>query len=137
MPSRQQQARITVSLDNVDLGVWDDKTGGETDSNSTQYFLGGMGPRISLGGTQQVGNLVLAKLYDDDIRSRRKFVVGRAGKNAKVTVTEQPLDDEGSALGDPDVYRGTLKRATPPPRNANNNTAAQFEIEVEVNGPMA
>ena len=78
----------------------------------------------------------LAKLYDDDIRSKRKFVVGRAGRGV-VTVTEQPLDDEGAALGAPDVYRGRLKRAPPPPRNANNNTAAQFEIEVEVDGAMA
>lgn len=136
MPSRQQQARITVSLDNVNLGVWDDKTGGETDTNSVQYQLGGMGPRISLGGTQQVTNVVLAKLYDDDIRSKRKFVIGRAGKGLG-TITVQDLDDEGVAIGDPDVYQYRLKRAKPPDRNANNNTAAQFEIECEVNGPMA
>jgi hypothetical protein len=136
MPSREQQARITVSLDNVSLGVWDDKTGGETDTNSVQYFLGGMGPRVSLGGSQQVGNLVLAKLYDDDIRSKRKFVIGRCGKGIAV-VTVQDLDDEGAAIGDPDVYATRLKRATPPPRNAQNNTAAQFEIELEVDGAMA
>lgn len=136
MPSRQQQARITVSLDNTDLGVWDDKTGGDTDTNSVQYFLGGMGPRVSLGGNQQVANVVLAKLYDDDIRSKRKFVIGRAGKGIAV-VAVQDLDDEGAAIGDPDVYRGRLKRAKPPDRNANNNNAAQFEIEIEVNGSMA
>lgn len=135
MPSRQQQARITISLDNVSLGVWEDRTGGDTDSNSVQHFLGGMGPRISLGGPQQVANVVCATLFNDDIQAKSKFIIGRVGKG-NIVITEQPLDDEGNAIGDPYVWPGKLKRAKVPDRNAQSNTAAQFEIEVEVSGAM-
>ncbi len=136
MPSRQQQARLTLAVDGVTLGVWDDMTGGDTDSNSLQYFLGGMGPRISLGGSQQVANVVLMKLQDVDVMSRAKWLTSRVGRG-KAVVTQQALDDEGAALGEPFVWQGVLKRAKPADRNAQSNTAALFEVEVEVNGQMA
>lgn len=132
---RQQQARLTLTLDGVSLGVWDDRTGGDTDSNSTQYFLGGMGPRISLGGQQQVNNVIVQVLFTDAIQARSKWIVSRVGKG-KLTVSEQPLDDDGNALGEPNVWTGRLKRAKVPERGANNNNAAQFEVELEVDGAM-
>lgn len=132
---RQQQGRLTLTLDGVSLGVWDDRTGGDTDSNSTQYFLGGMGPRISLGGQQQVNNVIVQVLFTDTIQALAKWIISRAGKG-KLTVSEQPLDDEGNALGDPFVWTGRLKRAKSPERGANNNNAALMEVELEVTGPM-
>lgn len=119
----------------MNLGVWDDKTGGDTDSNSVQYFLGGMGQRISLGGQQQVANVVLMKLQDTYIMSQAKFLASRAGRG-KAVVGEQQLDDEGAAVGEPFVWNGVLKRAKPSDRNAQSNSAAMFEVEVEVNGLM-
>jgi hypothetical protein len=67
---RQQQARITVTLDGVSLGVFEDRTGGDTDSTETVYQLGGMGPRISLGGSVQVGNVVVRGLFDVEMQAR-------------------------------------------------------------------
>lgn len=136
MPFREQNSRLTVIIDGVNLGVWDQKTGGDTDSNSTQYFKGGMGPRISLGGAQQVNNLVLNRLEDTDIVPNVKWLRSRAGKG-NGTMTEQRLDDDGAAWGDPDVYDCKLKRVKPSDRNANSNNAAILEIELEVNGPVA
>ncbi len=136
MPFREQNKRVKLIVDGVDLGVWDQKTGGDTDSNSTQYFLGGMGPRLSLGGTQQTANLVLNKLEDQTIVGQVKWLRSRAGKG-KAIVSDQRLDDEGVAWGDPDVYSCLVKRVKPSDSNANGNNAAIIEIELEVQGSPA
>lgn len=135
MPSRVNQARITVVVDGVSLGVFEKRTGGEADSSSTQYKLGGMGPRISLGGSPEVPNVIVAGLYNVDRQSRIKTLLGRAGK-AGMSVTEQPLDDDGAAFGEPLVWSGTMKRVMPPERDANSDDAAVLEIEMEVSGQI-
>src|SRR6187401_837440 len=99
--SRADQYRITVTIDGIDSGVWDKKTGGETDSEETKYRPGGMGESISLGGSRMTGNVTLQRLYvvprDHDgawykgpgipiIKLRQ-----RVGK-ATVVIKEQPLD---------------------------------------------
>lgn len=143
MPARENQSRLTVMLDNVNLGVWDNKTGGDQDSNSTQYFLGGMGPRISLGGTVQVSNVVLQALQMNSpqpngaqIEANKKFILSRVGKG-EVTVTEQPVDDEGDAFGQAEQWTGKLKRAKLADVNSQGNNAKLFEIEVEVDGAIS
>lgn len=133
MPSRQNQYRLIVSVDGVNLGVWDDKTGGDSDSNSSQYFLGSMGPRISLGGTPQVSNVVLQRLEDDAIRPLRKRLLGRSGK-AKATVSQQSLDDEGNPVDEPIGWGGRMKRFKVSDVQSQGNAAAQCEMEIEVDG---
>lgn len=136
MPSRQQQSRVTLTVDGVNCGVWDDKTGGDTDSNSVQYFLGGGGPRVSLGGSQQVNNVVLQRLEDDEILGLAKWLTGRAGKGNAVC-TQQKLDDEGNPIHDPFQWTGKLKRFKLADVQSQANAAAQCEAEIEVSGPMA
>lgn len=131
--SRQNQALVTVTVDGVNLGTWENRTGGQTDSSDTQYRLGGMGPRISLGGVSMVDNVVCSKLWDDDIRSRKAWLRGRVGKG-KAVVTDHQLDADGNPTGEPDVYSGTLKRFAPPERNAESDSAATCEIEVSISG---
>jgi hypothetical protein len=133
--SRQNQARVTVVVDGISLGLFEDRTGGDADSADTQYPLGGMGPRISLGGRQEVANVVVKCLYDTERQSRIKWLVGRAGKGQMV-VTEQPLDNEEQAFGEPLVWSGTLKRVQPPERQADSDAAAQLELEMSVSGQI-
>lgn len=135
MPYRQQQSRLTLTVDGVNLGVWEDKTGGDTDSNSAQYNLGGMGPRISLGGSQQVNNVVVTKLQDADIQARIKWLRSRAGRGAAVVI-DQPVDDEGTAWGEPEVFSGVLKRVKSSDRSASSNNAATVDAEIEINGSV-
>lgn len=131
----QSQSRITVTLDGVNLGVWDTRTGGATDTNSVQYFMGGGGPRRSLGGQQQVDNVVCQVLNTPFIQAQTKWIVSRCGKGT-LTVTDQPLDAENNAYGDPYVWSGRLKRCLPPESNNANNAAKLVEIEAEVDGSM-
>lgn len=134
--SRQNQARVTVAVDGVVLGVWEDREGGDTDSSDTTYRLGGMGPRISLGGSVAVDNVIARCLFDDDRRSRAKWLLGRVGKG-RFVLTEQPLDVEGAADGEPFVWRGTLKRVALPERGADSDDAAQLEVEATISGPVS
>src|SRR4051812_19449880 len=134
--SRQDQARITVSVDGVALGVFETRSGGETDSSESQYRLGGMGPRISLGGNVMVGNVTVKRLYDTDAQSRAKWLQGRVGRG-RMVVTEQSLDVDGNSTGDPLVWSGVLKRVTTPDRDAESDTAATIELEMSTSGRIA
>lgn len=134
--SRQDQALITVTVDGVALGTFETRTGGDTDSNETTYRLGGMGPRVALGGNVMVGNVTVARLYDTDAQSRAKWLLGRAGKG-KMVVTEQALDLDGNSTGDPLVWSGVLKRVQTPERNADSDNAATLELEMSVSGRVA
>lgn len=133
MSSRQDQHRTTLSVDGVYLGAWESKTGGDSDSNTVEWQQAGMAGQVTLGGAPMTANVVLSRLEDAEILAVKKWLRSRAGKGI-ATVTEQILDDEGFPTGDPDVYQGLLKRAKGSDRNSNSNTAAEFEVEIVVNG---
>jgi hypothetical protein len=133
---REQQSRVTASLDGVQLGVFEDRTGGETGSNSVQYFMGGGGPRVSLGGQQQVGDVTLTVLSTPTVQSITKWVISRVGKG-DITISDQPLDDEGNAFGDPLTWNGILMTATPPATGASSNNPKTLILVAQVSGSMA
>ena len=136
MPYRENQGRVTVAVDGVSLGVVEDRTGGGQDSQETTYQMGGMGPRISLGGNVQVDNVVVRKLYDSAMMAQIKWLLGRVGKGTMV-VTDQPLDDNGAAFGEPLVWTCRLKRVTPPERTADSTAGGRVELEGTVNGQIS
>lgn len=133
MPWRQSNHRTTVTVDGVALGAWESKTGGDSDSNTVQWQQAGMAGQISLGGEQITANVVLSRLEDAEIIPLKKWLRSRSGKGVAV-ITEQILDDEGMPFDDPEVYKGVMKRFKGSDRNSNSNTAAECELEVEING---
>jgi len=128
---------VSMSVDATDLGVWDKLTGGEVDSEETKYRPGGMGAHVSLGGSVEVGNLTISRLYqlarDHD---RIHWLISRAGKGS-VVINRQPLDADGNAYGRPLVYTGTLKTVTPPEVDSESSDAALLECEVTPAGTVA
>jgi hypothetical protein len=139
--SRANQVRVTATLtdaagNRVPLGIFEEREGGDTDSQETVYPLGGMGPRISLGGNVEVGNVTIRRLFDAAAQAQRKFIDGRVGKGT-LTITEQPLDADGNNYGEPDVWTCTLKRFARPERAADSDDAAQVELEGTVVGRVA
>lgn len=139
--TREQQGRVTVTLTDstgapVSLGQFDGRSGGETGSNSVQYFLGGGGPRVSLGGQQQVGDVTITVLNTPLIQSLWKFIKSRVGKGT-LNVSDQPLDDEGNAFGDPEVWNGILVTATPGTTDAQSNNAKTVQLVGQVSGPSS
>lgn len=133
-PTRADTWRTTVSLNGENMGVWDKKTGGAIDSDETKYNPGGMAPQVSLGGKKTVENVTLSRLYRlmRDHNKVQKWI-NNVGKGA-VVVTQQPMDVDGNPFGKPIVYRGTLKRVTPPEVDSESNTAAMIEIEITTEG---
>lgn len=143
--SRQDQYVLKVTIDGIDSGVWDKKTGGETDSEETKYRPGGMAEAVSLGGSRMVGNITLQRLYDI-MRDHKGFwpagygmdivtLRQRAGR-ATVVIKEQPLDINGTAfnMGPVVTYNGTLKRVMTPDIDSESNDAGLIEIEVTIAG---
>lgn len=134
---RQDQNAVTFSVDGVDLGVWDKLSGGEVDSEETRYKPGGMGAPITLGGSVEVGELTVSRLYvlarDHD---RIHWLISRVGKGV-ATVARQPLDADGNAYGAPLVYAGTLKTVNPGEIDSESSDALLVECAVTPAGTVA
>ena len=136
MPDRQDNALITVSVDGRSLGIFEDRSGGVSDSASSTYPLGGMGKRRALGGKPEVTNVTVTRIFDEAARGYIKWLRGRAGKGVMI-VKEQPLDDEGLAIGDLETWTGLLKSVAVADRKADAGAAETFALEMVVEGPVA
>jgi hypothetical protein len=135
--SRQDQNAVTLTIDGRDLGIWDKLAGGEIDSDELQFKPGAMGSAVSLGGSVQVGELTLSRLY---VLSRDhasiQWLISRVGKG-DCTAARQPLDPDGNVYGGPIVYTGKLKTVTLPEIDSESSDAALLEIAITPNGKVA
>jgi hypothetical protein len=138
--SRQDQYAVTLTVDGNDLGIWDKLEGGEVDSEESKYKPGNMGAHISLGGSVEVGNITVSRLYDlnrDHIGALGiHWLISRVGKGNCV-VNRQPLDTDGNAFGTPLVYTGKLKTVSPPEVDSESADAALLECEITPAGTVA
>jgi hypothetical protein len=134
---RQDQYDVKVSVDGQDLGTWDKFTGGEVDSDETTYKPGGMAPRISLGGSVNVGAVTVSRLFDlTRDEPLVHWLISRAGKGQAV-VSKQPLDVDGNVNGRPLVYSGKLKQVNPPEVDSESSDAALVALEMTPAGTVA
>ena len=143
-PTRADTFQVTVQVEDVrsvnrgmlNLGTWDKRGGGQLDSEEMRYNPGGMQPAVSLGGRKNVENVTVSRLYrivrdHNELLQRLYNGVGRA----KMVVSQQPLDISGDGTGiRPIVWRGTLKRVTPPEHDSESSDAALIELEMTVEG---
>lgn len=143
-PTRADTFQVNVQVEDVrhparimlNLGTWDKRGGGQLDSEEMRYNPGGMQPAVSLGGRKNVDNVTVSRLYrivrdHNDLIQRLFNGVGRA----KMIVSQQPLDISGDGSGiRPIVWRGTLKRVTPPEHDSESSDAALIELEMTVEG---
>jgi hypothetical protein len=134
--SRADQYAVTVTADGANLGIWDKLEGGEIDSEETKYKPGGMLPQVSLGGTVEVGNVTVSRLYTlDDLVGKLRNLRGRVGK-ADMVVNRQSLDIDGNSYGDAWVYRGKLKTLTLPEIDSESSDAAVVALEITPAGTV-
>jgi hypothetical protein len=135
--SRQDQWAATITLDGRDLGIWDKWTGGEIDSEELKYKPGAMGASVSLGGSVEVGNITVSRLYmlgrDHDLIH---WIISRVGKGT-ATASRQPLDVDGNAYGPPIVYSAKLKTTSLPEIDSESSDAALLELELTPAGTVA
>lgn len=133
--NRQDTATVTASVQLADgtwlrLGVFQDRKGGASDSASTTYSMGGSSnKRRALGGRPEPTTVTISRLFDDEAQAWEKLVRSRAGK-AQMTVSEQPQDIEGNAIGDPLTWAGVLKNVHKLDYNAESTTAQTIELEM-------
>jgi hypothetical protein len=135
--SRVDQYAITLNVDGADFGIWDKLEGAEIDSEELQYKPGNMGAQISLGGSVQVGEITVSRLYvlnrdHDSIH----WLISRVGKGS-ATVNKQPLDVDGNAYGRPLVYTGKIKTVTPPEVDSEGSDAALLAVAITPAGTVA
>lgn len=134
--SRQDQYDVRVVVDDRDLGTWDKFTGGEVDSEELTFKPGAMGSRVSLGGSVNLGNVTVSRLYDlSHVHAIVHWLISRVGK-ATVVITKQPLDVDANAWGKPLTYRGKLKQINPPEHDSESNDAALLELEMTPAGTV-
>jgi hypothetical protein len=135
--ARKDQYDIRVSVDGTNLGTFDVFTGGDLDTTELTYKPGAMAPQISLGGIVTVNQAIVNRLYQlsrDHLQVH--WLLSRVGKGAMV-ISKQPLDVDGNAYGKPLVYKGILKRCTPPDADSNATDAAIIELEMTPHGTVA
>jgi hypothetical protein len=135
--SRQDTFRVTLTVDGVDYGVWQKKTGGKTSGNTTTIKPGGMAPQVSRGGSPTTDTITLTRNYDR-VRDHTRLGKLRAGVGQAVCVVKiQPLDASGVAYGSPDVYNATLDAVSPPDTDAESNNSAEISVDLTINGNPA
>lgn len=105
--STQSDFRVTVAVDGKPLGVWDTRSGGDVDSDIARRVTG-EGPKV-YHGRPNPAEVTVGRDYererDHEVARTLETRVGRA----PMTVSEQPLDEDGNAWGKPKVWTGKLK----------------------------
>lgn len=141
-PTRADTWRIVLRVEHptnpgsmINYGVWDNKTGGQVDSEERLYHPGGMEPPISLGGHVTVENITLRRLYrlgrDHEAIGQLIDSVGKC----RAEISQQPMTLRGVTSGRPIVYTGTFKRVQIPEHDSESNDPAMVEIEVTADVP--
>jgi hypothetical protein len=128
---RQDMYSVTLTVDGIDYGVWDTKSGGEKDSDATSYRPGAMGAQYSLGGWPTLGNITLsrnARLVRDHELALPKLLA--AVGTGECVCLQQPLDKQKKPHKSAVKHTGTLKRVTPPPHDSRSQDAAMVEVEI-------
>jgi hypothetical protein len=136
-PTRSDQYSVSLSVDGVDYGIWETFDGGDSTSEETKHFPGGMQPEISLGGQTHVSNVTINRLFDGDRDGPALAVLRERVGKGRAVVTKQPLDADGNAYGQPEVYGGKLMTVTPPPADANaTGTASLITVVISTEGSV-
>lgn len=129
----QRRWAVTTFIDDFNLGTFETKTGGASDSEETTYRLGAMGERISLGGGKTPENVTVHRIYDlARDHTRTQWLEDRVGNGTSMEVHQQPLDSSRHAWGDPIIYTGTFKKYSIPDVDAQGNDASLIELEMTV-----
>lgn len=134
---RQDQERIEVSVDGVDLGVFDGFTGGASDSEETRHRPGGMGAEESLGGPKMVTNFTVSRLYKlERDHGIYVFLHQKVGEG-RVVAKRTKLTRDRAPSGNPITYTGVLKSVTPPDHDSNSSDRAMLSLEIVPDGEIA
>lgn len=136
--TRKDQSALSVTIDGEDTGIWETKTGGGMGSDNELIYPGARARPVSIGGKQIPGPVTLVRTVDlDRDWPIIKLWQGKCGKQKRVVVKDQALDEDDNVFGSPYVQTGTLTACNEPERDSKDSSAAQVTIEVAVDGAPA
>lgn len=136
MPSvpATNKIRVTVAVEEKDLGVFMSHEGGGVSGETTKIRPGADEAEVILAAVKTFADLTVNGLYTDALRARRLWLAEQINKGEMV-VSMQPLDADGNAFGSPEVVRGQLTGFEPPGSDANSTgdgSAAQCSVTMAV-----
>jgi hypothetical protein len=124
----QMQSLITVVVDGASLGVFDTRSGGESSADVTKYRPGGMQKQKTRGGLPDQGDVTVGREFETERDNEvARMLRGRAGR-APMSVTDQPLDDNGVPFGKPTTWVGRLQSVNTGDSDSNSNDGRMLEL---------
>lgn len=115
---------------------FDKCSGGDVTSSETKYRPGGMRAEASFGGVVSVGNVTTERIYDyQRDHNLAKALAAKAGR-ARMSVTKQPLNPDGDAIGKPHVYTGILMSVNYPDADSTSTAVNMFGLVCSCDGVL-
>lgn len=123
--------RTTASVAGVPLGEFRTFSGGAFDMGERKSRNGAGQAAIARKGLRTTENVTISR--EDDgalIDGQPQIEWAKAQRGKTMTVTRQPLDDDGNPRGKPTVYTGVLKRVGPGEGDVSDDSDDDvFELE--------
>jgi hypothetical protein len=131
-PTRVDTWHVTAFVEDQPLGVFDNWSGSEADSEEAKYRPGSMDQEISLGGRRTLSNVTIDRYYDI-FRDHElcKWLFKKAGQ-ARATLARTPMTTGGVITGTPHWFGGTLKRVKEPDVDSMGNDVGKMELEFTI-----
>lgn len=128
--STQHDYLVTVAIDGSPLGVFDSRTGGESDSDIATRWTGEGRKLYPARGN--VGDVTVVRGYERERDHERVRALRLRVGRAQMTVSEQPLDEDGNAWGKPTVWTGILKTVNGGDVNSDSEDPRDLELSMTV-----
>jgi hypothetical protein len=131
-PTREDTWHVTAIVDGQSLGIFDNLSGAEADSEEAKYRPGSMDQEISLGGRRTLSNITIDRYYDI-FRDHplAKWLFKKTGQ-ARGTLARTPMTTAGVIAGEPHWFGGTLKRVKEPDTDSMGTDVAKLELEFTI-----
>lgn len=126
--STSQQSLITATIDGRSLGIFDTFSGGEPSADVPKHRPGGLVGEKSYAALPTYGDVTIGRELDlqRDVELYRTLLA-RVGK-APVSVSKQPLDENGAPSGRPFTYTGRLSAMTEPESDSNDSSVSMWQL---------
>jgi hypothetical protein len=136
---RKHDSRVTLRVRRTDgswrdCGVFSKREGGVTAGEESKFFPGGGMPAETYVAPPIPENVTLTKMKrSTDIELQRWL---RTRVSAEAEGHEQPLDPDGNAFGQGEVYRGKVLSAGPGEHEAGSAESAEIVVVISTAGTV-
>lgn len=128
----EQSSQITVSVDEVALGVFDTYTGGEPLAKANKHRAGGMGLEVSYASLPSWSDITVSRVYEWARDWEMERILVRKAGRVTAHMTEQPLDAAGMAYGSPKVWQGRFLGVKPGKADSTSDAIRMWELDIEI-----